>query len=152
MEEPSLREVLSALNTCKVSLFEMTDQLKSIKEDMSFLRHDLQKVDESATTLKGRDGLVEDFLTPIKLDIDATREIGSTHIYKMEDLANHLPCKMFLLWASLNTVKVATQLILWRSDCLKFFGKDSFTSLFAMKSFIECPSDFHHPGPHPDLS
>lgn len=44
--EPSLKEVLQAINSCKFSLGEPFDQL-------SFVRHDLQKVRERTTTLGG---------------------------------------------------------------------------------------------------
>lgn len=57
-EEPSLREMLIAVNVCKTALTEMTDQLNCITEEMAFFRHDLQKVRECTSELEGR-GSVE---------------------------------------------------------------------------------------------
>lgn len=45
-EEPSLKDVLLAANFCKSSLYEVAEQLKGIREEIYFLRHDAQKVHE----------------------------------------------------------------------------------------------------------
>lgn len=40
-EEPSLKEILQAVNFCKSSLSEMIEQVKGIREEITFLRHDI---------------------------------------------------------------------------------------------------------------
>lgn len=50
--EPLLKEVLQAINSCKFSLCELSDQLKTIREELSFVRHDSQKVCERTTALE----------------------------------------------------------------------------------------------------
>lgn len=88
--EPSLKEILQAVNNCKFSLCEVSDQLKCIKEDLSFLRHDFQKVRERTTVLEGRLSSVKDDLNPIKQEIKAMREKANIYVSKMEDMENRL--------------------------------------------------------------
>lgn len=56
-------------NSCKSSLCELSDQLKGIKEELSFVRHDVQKGREQTTVLEGRISSVEYDLNPIKQEI-----------------------------------------------------------------------------------
>lgn len=76
--ESSLREVLQTVNACKFSLGELIDQFKSIREELSLVRHDLQKVWERTTTLEGRISLVEDYLNPLKQEIRSISEKVNT--------------------------------------------------------------------------
>lgn len=52
--------MLQAFNACKLSLGELCDQLKGVKEELSLVRHDLQKTVERTTALEGRINQVED--------------------------------------------------------------------------------------------
>lgn len=61
-EEPSLKEVLNAVNFCKVTMLEMSDHLKGIREEIHFLPHDAHKIRERTTALEGRISLIEDDL------------------------------------------------------------------------------------------
>lgn len=79
-EEPSLREVLQAVNSCKSSLFKMTEQIGVIREEINFLRHDVQKW---KAALERRMSSVEDDLNPLKQE----KRIIS---FKMEDMENRL--------------------------------------------------------------
>lgn len=65
-KEPSLKDILLAVNNCKSSLSELSDQLKCIKEDLLFLREDVQEVCEWTFILEGRLGQVEDDVNPMK--------------------------------------------------------------------------------------
>lgn len=69
-EEPSLRDVLMAVNGWKCALTEMMDQLKCIKEEITFFKHDLQKVRERTLELEGRVSGSGDGLTPMKKEIE----------------------------------------------------------------------------------
>lgn len=68
--KPSLREVLMAVIGCKFTLTEMTDQLKSIKEEMAFFRPDLQNVCKRTSELKGRVSEIEEIMMPRKKEME----------------------------------------------------------------------------------
>lgn len=67
--EPSLTETLHAIKSCKNSINEMFVQLKTVREELSLVRHYLQKVRERTTALEGRVSLLEDDLNPMKQEI-----------------------------------------------------------------------------------
>lgn len=89
-KEPSLREVLMLVNGCKYALSKMRDQLNCIKEEMSVVRHDLQKVRECTTELEGRVSGVGDAITPMKQEIELLKVKVEIQNDKLEDLENRL--------------------------------------------------------------
>lgn len=76
-----MNEVLQAVNSCKLSLCE---QWKCIKEEFSFVRHDLQNVRE------GRISSMKDDLNPIKQEIKMIGEKVNIYVAKMDDMENRL--------------------------------------------------------------
>lgn len=70
-EEPTLKDVFQAVNACRLSLGELSDQ---VKEDVLLVRQDLQKVAERTAVLEGRISQMEDDLHPLKHEIKNMRK------------------------------------------------------------------------------
>lgn len=76
----------------------MTEQLREIREEINFLRYDVQKMQEWTTALEGRMSLVEDDLNPLKQEIRIISEKVNTYAFKIEDMKNRLCRNNVRIW------------------------------------------------------
>lgn len=53
-EEPTLRDVIAAISKCNSALAGLSVQVGSMQEQLSFMRHGIQKVNERTTAVEGR--------------------------------------------------------------------------------------------------
>lgn len=65
--EPTLKEVLAAVNACKGSLNDLCNQLRGLKEELRSMGQELQKVLERTTLIEERLSQVEDTVYPTKI-------------------------------------------------------------------------------------
>lgn len=123
----------------------MSDQLKTIREELSFVRHDLQKVRERTTTLEGRVSLVEDDLNPFKWEIITVREQKINYDKKMDDMENRMQRKKVRIVGlperseGLDPVAFLEK---WFKD---LFGEDTFSTFFTLERAHRVP--FRPPPP-----
>lgn len=59
-EEPTLRDVLSAVTSCKIAITALTTQIKQVKIKVNLLWHDMQNLCDRTADLEGRMSNVED--------------------------------------------------------------------------------------------
>lgn len=88
--ELTLKDVLLAVNTCKHLLGELCDQMRGIKEELSLVRHELQKTVERITAAEGRISQIEDDLHPMKQEVKVLKDQMSKVAEKMEEMENRL--------------------------------------------------------------
>lgn len=86
--EPTLKDVLCAVNSCKASLSDLCDQLKGLKEELITVNQDLQRTIARTSTLEERLSQVEDDLAPIKLELKAMKTQMGLYKTKMEEMEN----------------------------------------------------------------
>lgn len=93
-DQPSLKEVLLAVQSCNssltASLNSLASQVGSIQEGLSFLRHDVQKIRERTAALEGRVGEVDDDIQHLKTDLGANIRKTDAMYTRVEDLENRL--------------------------------------------------------------
>lgn len=93
-EQPSLKEVLTAVQTCNTSLTAslntLSSQVGSIQEGLSILRQDVQKIRERTAALEGRVGEVADDVLHLKTDLGSTTRKTDAAYDRVEDLENRL--------------------------------------------------------------
>lgn len=81
---------MQAINFRKLSLNELSDQLKTIREELSFVRGDQQNVCERTTALEGRVSLVDDNLNTLKWEIRIVKEEMINYEKKMDDMEHRM--------------------------------------------------------------
>lgn len=58
--EPTLRDIMSDVTSCNLSISVLADELKEVKAEISYLRQDMQKLRDRTSALDGRVSTVED--------------------------------------------------------------------------------------------
>lgn len=87
-EEPTLRDVLYAVNACKDSISSLDSQLKSIKEELLSMSQVMYRTVERTTALKERLSTVEDDLYPLKQEIKGLQNQMATQAAKPDEMEN----------------------------------------------------------------
>lgn len=67
-QEPTLNEVMGAINACSSLLSEMCTELRGLKEEVSSIRQEIQKVVERISGLEERVSRTEDMVSPMQQD------------------------------------------------------------------------------------
>lgn len=87
-EEPTLKDILQAVNACRSSLGELSDQLMGVKEDLLLVGHDLQKIAERTVALEGRISQLKDDLHPMKSVAKNLRNHMGIYASKLDEIEN----------------------------------------------------------------
>ncbi|XP_073480059.1 uncharacterized protein [Aquarana catesbeiana] len=88
--EPTLKEVLSAVNACRGSLSDLCDQLRGLKEELCSMSQELQKTVERTSNLEERLSQVEDILHPMRQEFRMMQTQLDSHKNKMDEMENRL--------------------------------------------------------------
>lgn len=88
--EPSIKDILQAINSCKFSIDEISPQLKTMQEELTLVRHDMQKVRGRMTALEGRVSTLEDDVNPIKREMDIIKEQMTNYQLKFDEMENRI--------------------------------------------------------------
>lgn len=64
--EPTLKDVLCAVNSCRSSLSNLCDQLRGLKEELCSMSQELQKVGVRTSMLEDRLSQAKDILHPLR--------------------------------------------------------------------------------------
>lgn len=89
-EQLTLAAILQAVHRCTALVHTLQEQFGGLKEELGFIRHDLQKNRESTTAAEGRISDIEDKLTPLLRDTQITARIARANKLKSDDIENHL--------------------------------------------------------------
>lgn len=88
--EPTLSDVLHAVNKCNHALSSLTVQFESFKEDINHVKRDIQKVAERTTRMETRISELEDQFTPVQRDVRKNSKAIAALLAKTDDLENRL--------------------------------------------------------------
>lgn len=88
--EPTLKEVLKAVNSCRGSLTSLSDQLRGLKEELRFMSQESQKAADRASILEERLSRAEDVLHPMQQEFKIMQTQLDTYKSKMDEMANRL--------------------------------------------------------------
>lgn len=84
--------IFTTVKQCNAALLILNAQLGGIKEDISIIRHYLQKVAEHTTAVEGRVGSLEDNFPPIQAAKQKHTQELAALFAKTDDLENRLGC------------------------------------------------------------
>lgn len=88
--EPTLKEVLNAVNSCRGSLTNLSDQLRGLKEELRSMSQELQKAAERASILEERLSQAEDVLHQLQQEFKVMQTQLDTYKFKMDEMENRL--------------------------------------------------------------
>lgn len=63
--EPTPRDILLTVTSCKFAITELTSEIKGVKTEIAFIRHDMQKLRDHTTALEGHLSTLEDEWAPL---------------------------------------------------------------------------------------
>lgn len=87
-QEPTLNEVMGAINACSSSVSEMCVELRGLKEEVSSIRQEIQKVVERISGLEERVSRTEDMVAPMQQDFKRMQAQLETIKLKMDEWEN----------------------------------------------------------------
>lgn len=87
-QEPTLKEVLCAINACRSSIGGMWEELKALSEEFGSIKQELQKTVERVKTVEERVSQVEDIVTPMRLEFKKMQAQLDANSLKMDEWEN----------------------------------------------------------------
>lgn len=90
VEEPTLKDVFCAVNSCKEFMVGFNNQLKYLKDELILMHQEMRKTVERVTTLEERISTVEDTLYPLENEIRGLQEKTNLQAAKLDEIENRL--------------------------------------------------------------
>lgn len=85
-EQPTLAMILKAVNKCTASVNTLQERFGGLKEEVSLIRQDLQKIRERTTAAESRISEIEDKLPPLIRDSQSTARMVTAVNRRTDDL------------------------------------------------------------------
>lgn len=147
--EPTLKDVLYAVNRCNSALSSLTLQFEAFKEDITHVRHDIQKVAERATRMETRISGVEDQIVPLQRDTRKNTLSIAALLAKTDDLENRSRRNNVRIVGVPEKVEGPNPAEYFESWLLNVFGKETLSPLFAIERAHRVPMRPLPPGAPP---
>lgn len=147
--EPTLRDVLLAVNKCNTSLSSLTIQMGTLKEDVGLIRQNIQKIKERTTAVETRVSEVEDQLASTQTDTRRHTQQISSLMAKVDDLENRSRRNNVRMVGIPERVEGANSTEYFENWLRNTFGKDILSPLFAVERAHRVPMRPLPPGAPP---
>lgn len=147
--EPTLKEVLSAVNSCKGSLSDLCNQLRGLKEELRSMSQELQKVAERTSILEERLSQVEDVLHPIRQEFKIMQTQLDVHKFKMDKMENRLHRSNVRVMGLPERSEGSCPEAFMEKWLREVFGTETFSHLFAIERAHRIPIRSAKSGGHP---
>lgn len=148
-EEPTLKDVLAAVTKCNSALSNLSVQVGSMQEQISFVRHDIQRVTERTTAVEVRVSDLEDKLPPLLQDVQRHDRLITTLLSKTDDLENRLRRNNIRLIGVPEKFESANPTDSFEKWLLTVFGKEILSPLYAVERAHRVPTRPLPPGAPP---
>lgn len=149
MPEPTLKDVLMAVNKCNTALSSLTMQFESFQEDLTRARHDIQKVAERTTRVENRVSEVEDMVAPLQHDVRKHNLSVAALLAKTDDLENRARRNNVRLVGVPEKVEGSNPSDYFETWILNTFGKETLTAMYAVERAHRVPLRPLPPGAPP---
>lgn len=147
--EPSLQDILTAVNTCKQSITELSEQFKSIRDELLVVKGEVRTVCTRTTALEERFSQMEDDVYPLKQEVALMKIQLRDCLQKMDSMENRLR-RENLRVLGLPEGCEGNNPIQFMEDWLREkFGRDSFSATFAVERAHRIGPKTPAPGGHP---
>lgn len=133
-EEPTLKDVFTAISSCNSALAGLSMQVGSMQEQLSLMRQDIQKVNERTTVVEGKVSDIEDKLPPLSRNIQRHDQLIANLLSKSDDLENRLRRNNVRLIEVPEKFEGANPTDCFENWLMSVFGKKVLSPLYA----VEC--------------
>ena len=131
--QPTLADILQAVNKCTASV-------DTIKEQFGLLRQDMQKIRERTTAVESRVSEVEDQMHPMAQDTRAALQMARDAYDRVEDMENRLRRNNVRIVGLPERVEGKDPTTFVESWLLELFGKNALSPFFAVERAHRVPS------------
>lgn len=147
--EPTLRDVLLAVNQCNTSLSSLTIQMGNLKEDIGLIRQNIQRITERTTAVETRVSDLEDQSGIVQKDTRRHTQQISTLMARVDDLENRSRRNNVRMVGIPEKVEGVNPTEYFESWLHNTFGKDILSPLFAVERAHRVPMRPLPPGAPP---
>ena len=147
--EPTLRDLLHAMNACKDSITGLETQLKGIKEDLCSMGDKLSKTIERTTILEERLSTVEDDLYPLRQEISGLKKQMDMQGAKIDDLENRNRRNNVRIIGMPERSEGASPIAFLEDWFRETFGASSFSPFFGIERAHRVPVKSRQAGERP---
>lgn len=138
-QQPTLNDILRAVRRCTASVDGLKEQFGGLTETVSLLRKDFQKIRERTTAVEARISEVEDQMPPITRDNRKALLQAAQATAKTDDIENHLRRNNVRIVGLPERVEGRDPTAFIEQWLQDIFGKEAFTSLFAVERAHRTP-------------
>lgn len=144
--EPSLKQIMAAIQACQSTL---TEHIDGLRVDLSFLKQDMQSVKERTTEAEQRISDLEDVVRPLEGSVQSAQKDLAAHTDKLGDMEDRLRRNNIRLVGfpeGAEGRQVEDFLEQWLKDNM---DAATFSRLFAIERAHRVPTRAPRPGAHP---
>lgn len=148
-QEPSLKDILLAINVCKTTLSDLSDQLRGIRDDLVILKKDMQEVCARTTALEERLSQVEDDVNPLRQEVKKMKAQLDTCLQKIDEYEYRARRKNVRVLGLPEKSEGNNPVEFMEGWFRGMFGKDAFSKMFAIERAHRIAPRVPHPGGQP---
>lgn len=139
LQNPTLAEILRAVHKCTASVNTLQERLGGLKEEVSLIRKDLQKIRERTTATESRISDIEDKLPPLIRDSQYNTRIVAAVEQHADDLENQMRSNNVRIVGFPEKMEGRDPTDFMERWLLEVFWKETFTSLYAVEKAHRVP-------------
>lgn len=147
--QPSLSDILHAVHKCTASVDDLKEKFGGLKETVSLMRQDLQKIRERTTAVEGRVSEVEDQLPPLNRDVRMATQNAFQALNKTDEIENRLRRNNVRIVGLPEKVEGRDPTTFIEEWLQEVFGKEAFSSIYTVERAHRVPPRPLPPGNPP---
>ena len=148
-EQPTLAQILKAVNKCTASVQTLLQHFGGLKEEVGLIRHDFQKIRERTTAVESRVSEVEDRMAPLVRELQVTARIATANENRNEDIENRLRRSNVRIVGLPEKTEGRDPTAFVEAWLQEVFGKDAFTPFYSVERAHRVPPRPLPPGNPP---
>lgn len=137
------------VTSCNHSITALSDEIKEVKAEISYVRHDMHKLRERTAALEGRLSTVEDDMTPMQRDLKYNCHPTEQHAMRLDEMENRMRLNNVRALGIPEKTEGKNPVDFIEQWLISTFGRDSFSPLFAVERAHRVPACPLPPGNHP---
>ena len=148
-EQPTLAQILKAVNKCTASVQTLQQHFGGLKEEVGLIRHDFQKIRERTTAVESRVSEVEDRMAPLIRELQVTARTAIANENRNEDIENRLRRSNIRIVGLPEKAEGRDPTAFVEAWLQEVFGKDVFTPFYSVERAHRVPPRPLPPGNPP---
>lgn len=147
--EPTLRDIFTAVTSCNASVTALTSEIRGVKLELNLVRQDMQKLRDRTAALEDRVSNVEDEVAPLQRELRHVQSVSAGHAARLEDMENRQRRNNVRAVGIPEKIEGKNPVAFMEKWLLSTFGRDAFSSMFAIERAHRVPPRPPRPGEPP---